>query len=116
MNMEERLSNLITDNILPRLIPELEMLPCAVPTCWRCTCIRAPVGLITSSVQVLNAVSMCVSAPPIVMPTRNCLRSYGVLPVVKPVAQEAIRALFLGVPSRSSPFCVAVPSKQVLIR
>ena len=41
MNMEERLSNLITDHILLRLIPELEMLPCAVPMCWRCTCIRA---------------------------------------------------------------------------
>ena len=39
----------------------------------------SPVGLITSSEeQVLNAVSMCVSAPPIVMATRNCLRSYGV--------------------------------------
>ena len=35
MRMEERLANLITDNILPRLVPELEMLS------WRRTHVLA---------------------------------------------------------------------------
>lgn len=37
LDLEERLANLISDHIVPRLVPELEIVPCRSGSRWK-TC------------------------------------------------------------------------------
>ena len=69
--VEERLANLISDSIIPRVLPDLEILPCGARRSSRCRYIRARVVPTTSSVPAPRPACTSGSARPTGGPTRR---------------------------------------------
>ena len=75
LDLEEGLANLISDHVAPRLVPEIEILPCA-PRFWPSGSTRARAARTISSARGSTAPSTSGWAPPTAEPTASWSRSF----------------------------------------